>query len=112
MPSTTLEKNNLATKYGTDGAYVALFTSAPSGNTPGAEVSGGTYARVALSWGAPSNGVTTATATINVPASTTVQGAGLYTASTAGSYIDGGTVTSQTFSTAGTYTLTITYTQS
>lgn len=111
MPSTTVEKNALAAKYGVDGAWVALFTSAPSGDTPGAEVAGGTYARVAPSWSSPASGVITATVTVNVPAGTTVVGAGLYSASTGGTYIDGGTVTSQAFASAGTYQLTLTFTQ-
>lgn len=109
--STTAEKNNLATKYGTDGAFVALFTTAPSGNTPGTEVTGGSYARVAAGWGAASAGVITGSATLNVPSGVTLLGVGLYTASTAGTYIDGVTVTSQTFASAGTYTVTLTYTQ-
>jgi hypothetical protein len=110
--STTAEKNNLATKYGTDGAYVALFSTVPSGGSPGTELTGGTYARVAAGWGAASNGVISGSATLNVPSGATVAGVGLFTASTGGTYIDGGSVTSQTFGTAGTYTVTLTYTQS
>lgn len=109
--STTTEKNNLATQYGTNGAYVALFSTAPSGGSPGTEVSGGAYARVASGWGAASSGVITGSVTINVPSGATVAGVGLYTASTGGTYIDGVSVTSQTFSSAGTYTVALTYTQ-
>lgn len=110
--STTTEKNNLATKYGTDGAYVALFSTAPSGGTPGTEISGGTYARVAAGWGAASNGVISGSVTINVPSGATVAGVGLYTAATGGTYVDGAAVTSQAFASAGTYTVSLTYTQS
>lgn len=111
MPSTTTEKNSLATKFGTDAAYVALFTTAPSGGSPGTEVTGGTYARVAATWGSPANGVITASATLNVPAGVTVNGAGVYSALTGGTYIDGGSVTAQTFGTAGTYVLSLTFTE-
>jgi hypothetical protein len=46
-----------------------------------------------------------------VPTGTTVAGAGVHTAITAGTYLDGGAVTSQAFASQGTYTLTLTYTQ-
>jgi hypothetical protein len=105
VPVTSTEKNNLATKYGTDCLYAALFTTAPSGSTPGTEVSGGSYARVAVSWGAPAAGVMSATCSFNVPA-TTIAGAGLYTAATGGTYLDGGALTSQSV-VAGTYSLTL-----
>lgn len=109
MPSTTLEKNNLATKFGTDAAFVTAFSTAPSGGTPGTEVTGIT--RVASSWGAASAGVITQTVSLTIPSGQTVAGIGLYTLSSAGSYIDGGSVTSQAFPTGGTYTITINYTQ-
>lgn len=107
--STTTEKNSLATKYGADAPYAALFTSAPSGGTPGTEVTGSGYARQALSWGAASNGVITASASFTVPSGQTVLGAGLYSAVSAGTYVDGGSLTS--FAGPGTYTLSVTYTQ-
>lgn len=110
---TTTEKNSLATKYGTDAAYGALYTTAP-GASAGTEPSGGSpaYARKALSWSSASGGVVTASATFDVPTSTTIVGVGLHTAVTAGTYLDGATVTSQAFSSQGTYTVTFTYTQS
>lgn len=109
--ATTTEKNSLATKYGTDALFAALYTTAPSGGAAGTEVTGGTYARQSLTWGAPANGVITATATFNVPAGVTLAGAGVHTAVTAGTFLDGGAI-SQAFATAGTYTLTLTFTQS
>ena len=107
------EKNSLATKYGTDAPYAALYTTAP-GATAGTEVTGGSpaYARKALTWGSPSGGVITATVTFDVPAGTTVVGAGLHSAVTAGTYLDGAAVTSQAFASQGTYTITFSYTQS
>lgn len=113
MPiQTATQKNNLATAYGNAATHAALYTTVPGG-TAGTEVSGGSpaYARKPISWGAPSNGVITGTVTFDVPAGTTVAGAGVHTALTAGTYLDGGSVTSQNFASQGTYTLTLTYTQ-
>ena len=109
---TATEKNNLATAYGTNAAFGAVYTTAP-GATAGTEPTGGSpaYARKALSWGAPSNGVITATATFDIPAGTTIVGAGVHTAVTAGTYLDGASVTSQAFASQGTYQVTFTYTQ-
>lgn len=107
MVATATEKNNLATKYGTDTAYATLFSTAPSGSSPGTEVVGIT--RQAVSWGAASGGVVTATVSFTGLSSATVAGGGLYTAVTAGTYLDGGAVSTQTVT--GTYTLTLTYTQ-
>ena len=109
---TTAEKNNLATQYGTNAAYGAVYTTAP-GASAGTEPSGGSppYARKALTWGAPSGGVVTATATFDIPAGTTVVGVGVHTAVTAGTYLDGTSVTSQAFASQGTYQVTFTYTQ-
>lgn len=109
---TATQKNNLATAYGTNATHAALYTTAPGGS-PGTEVTGGSpaYARKAITWGAPSNGVITATVTFDVPTSTTVVGAGVHTAITAGTYLDGASVTSQAFASQGTYQLTLTYTQ-
>jgi hypothetical protein len=109
---TTTQKNNLATAYGTNATYAALYTTAPGGS-PGTEVTGGSpaYARKSISWGAASGGVITATVTFDVPSGTTVVGAGVHTAVTAGTYLDGASVTSQAFASQGTYQLTLTYTQ-
>src|SRR5690349_17193141 len=110
---TVTMRNALATAYGTNAAYGALYTTAPGGSA-GTEVTGGSpaYARKALSWGAASASVVTVTVAFDVPASTTVVGAGVHTAITAGTYLDGASVTSQNFASQGTYALTYTYTQS
>lgn len=110
---TTTQKNTLATAYGNAALFGALYTTAP-GATAGTEVTGGApaYARKSLTWGAPTNGVVTATATFDVPTGVTVVGSGVHTAVTAGTYLDGGTVASQAFASQGTYTATFTYTQS
>ena len=110
---TTTKKNSLAAKYAADALYGALFTTAPSGGTAGTEVTGGSpaYARKALSWSAPSNGVITATGTFDVPACT-VKGTGVYSAATGGTYLDGNTVADVMFAGQDTVTVTFTFTQS
>ncbi len=111
---TATQKNTLAQSYATSATHSALYTTAPSA-TQGTEPSGGApaYARKALTWGAPSNGVISATAvTFDVPSGATIVGVGVHTALTAGTYLDGGSVTSQAFASQGTYQVTLTYTQS
>jgi hypothetical protein len=44
--------------------YVGLFTTDPTDAGTGTEVSGGSYARVAVTFGAPSNGVSTNSAAV------------------------------------------------
>lgn len=111
--STPTIKNTLATSYGTACPYASLHTANP-GTTGASEVTGGApaYARKAVTWGAASNGVITGQVTFDVPTGITVAYAGLWSALTAGTFQDGGAVTSQAFSTQGQYTLTLTYTQS
>jgi hypothetical protein len=87
--------------------FISLHTADP-GTTGASEVSGGTYARIATSWGTVSAGsVTGSAATINVPASTTITHWGLWTAATGPTFYYGGTLpASETFGAAGTYALT------
>ena len=111
---TVLMRNSLATKYGVSATHGALYTTVPGG-TAGTEVTGGTpaYARKVWSWGAAAASAVTATAAVfDVPASTTIAGAGNHDALTAGNYLDGAAVTNQAFASQGTYSLTPTYTQS
>lgn len=110
---TTAIKNALASAYATACAYIGLATTAP-GASRGTEPTGGSpaYARKAANWGSPSGGVVVATpAAHDVPAGTTVVGVNLESAVTAGTYQDGASVTSQAFASQGTYTVTVTYTQ-
>lgn len=105
-------RQTLATAYGNAALYGALYSTVPSA-TAGTEISGGTpaYARKPLTW-TGTNGTITATATFDVPNGATVAGAGVHSALTAGTYLDGSTVTTQAFSSQGTYTVTYSYTQS
>jgi hypothetical protein len=104
----------MATAYGAASPYGALSTTAPT-SSAGTEVSGGSpaYARKAITWGTASASAITATALVfDVPTGTTVVGFMIYSASTAGTYLDGASITSQAFASQGTYTITPTYTQS
>ena len=115
MPiNSTTEKNALATKYGQDCTTAAICNADPGtlGSTSiSNEVSGGSYARQTLSWGAASNGVITASPVFSMPASSTAAWVCLFNAG--GTAVDKAQFgASQAFATAGTYSPTLTYTQS
>lgn len=71
--------------------YVGLFTSDPTDANTGTEVSGGSYARTAVTFGAPSNGVTTNSAAVEFPQATgtwgTVGWIGILDAATSGNLL-------------------------
>lgn len=71
--------------------YVALFTAAPADAGGGTEVSGGGYARQAVTFGAPSNGVFTNSADVVFPTATanwgTIVAFALFDAPTAGNML-------------------------
>jgi len=71
--------------------YVALFTSDPTDAGSGTEVSGGSYARTAVTFAAPSNGVSVSNADCTFPTATgswgTVGWIGLYDALTSGNLL-------------------------
>ena len=71
--------------------YVSLYTSDPTDADSGTEVSGGSYARTAVTMGAPSNGVSTNSADVTFPTATaswgTVTHIGIHDASTSGNLL-------------------------
>jgi hypothetical protein len=71
--------------------YVSLYTSDPTDAGTGTEVSGGSYARTAVTFGAPSNGVSTNSADVTFPVATaswgTITHMGLHDASTSGNLL-------------------------
>ncbi len=77
--------------------YVALFTSDPTDAGSGTEVSGGSYARKAATFGAPSNGASTISSAIEFDQATgswgTVTHFGIYDASTSGNLLYHGALT-------------------
>ena len=71
--------------------YIALFTSDPTDAGTGTEVSGGSYARQAATFGAPSNGASVTTADVTFPTCTSAWGTvgwiGIYDALTTGNLL-------------------------
>ena len=71
--------------------YVSLYTSDPTDADSGTEVSGGSYARTAVTMGAPSDGVSTNSADVTFPTATaswgTVSHIGIHDASTSGNLL-------------------------
>lgn len=106
-------KESLATQYTSLGAYISLHTSDP-GSTGANEATGGTpaYARKQTTWTAGgSDGISTGSeVTIDVPAGTYTH-AGLWSAVTAGTFIDKVAISSTTLGGQGTIKVTPTYTQ-
>jgi len=71
--------------------YISLWTTDPTDAGSGTEVSGGSYARTSVTFGAPSNGVTTNSAAVEFPQATaswgTVAYFGINDASTGGNLL-------------------------
>jgi hypothetical protein len=71
--------------------YVGLYTSDPTDANSGTEVSGGSYARTAVTFGAPSDGVSTNSAAVEFPQATgswgTIGWIGILDASTSGNLL-------------------------
>lgn len=107
LASTTEQNQALAT---TGWGFISIHSATP-GTTGASELSGGTYARVAVTWNAASGGaVTNSNAlTINFPASATAAYFGVWSASSAGTYYIGGALNGGTpivnGGTAGTLTI-------
>jgi hypothetical protein len=71
--------------------YVSLWTSDPTDAGSGTEVSGGSYARTSVTFGAPSNGASTNSAAVEFPQATaswgTIGWIGINDASTSGNLL-------------------------
>lgn len=77
--------------------YLALFTSDPTDAKTGAEVSGGAYARQAVTFAAPTNGAASTSADVLYPVATaawgTVTHIGVFDAATGGNLLYHGQLT-------------------
>jgi hypothetical protein len=106
---TAAMRDILANAYHGSALYGALYSTAP-GASAGTELTGGSpaYARKSLTWASNNGG--SASATFDVASGSSVQGAGVHSAVTAGTYYDGATVTTQSFASQGTYAATFTFT--
>lgn len=111
MPFTSAADTTAITAVKNAATFISLHTADPS-TTGTNEVTGGTYARVATTWGSVTAGSVTGTAVVvNIPAGTTITHWGLWTASTSGTFYFGGALAaSEVYGAAGTYTLTPTLT--
>lgn len=115
MPiAVTATREALAVAYSGQGSWISVHTAAP-GSTGASEAAGGSpaYARKQTTWTAgSSDGVVTGSqVTFDLPAGTYVA-VGIWTAATAGTFIDGAAITSTTLGAQGQLLVTPTFTQS
>ena len=87
MPLSTTDINAMLSTWAADAPYMSAHSaySASGAN----ELSGGSYARVAVTWGSPSGGAISLSGTpysINAPASSTVEFVGFWSASSGGTF--------------------------
>ncbi len=117
MPIATLaQRNAMAAAYGVAAPFAAAFSSDPgtSGTVVGECVGGSpAYNRVSAAWGTPAASAIVGTATFNIASGTTLTFVGYCVSGTPATsdLRDRTSVTSQGFSSQGTYALTATYTQ-
>lgn len=104
MAWSTNGKNAMLTYMGTQCGYMALYSDI-AGTT---EITGGTYARKAITWGAAANGsiAISNSPVFDVPAGATVRAQGVCTALTGGTQYGFDDVQAEAFGGAGTYTVT------
>jgi hypothetical protein len=87
--------------------WISIHSATP-GTTGTSEISGGSYARQAVTWASASSGsqASSDSQSFAIPATTTCAYFGGWSASTSGTYESGGALnTSVTFNTAGTLTM-------
>lgn len=110
MVAVNSTKETLATTYTGMAGFASLHTADP-GTTGTSEVTGGTYARVAITWvPGGSDGISTASVNFNLPASTATTHVGLQSAASAGTFRDKATCVIPS-GTARVVTVNLTYTQ-
>ena len=104
MPFKAEGKNAMLDALGALVTHASLYTD----DTAVTEVTGGTYAREAITWAAASGGSIASSnqPAFDVPASTTVKAVGFMSALTEGTQHAYHNVTDEVFAGAGTYTLT------
>lgn len=108
MALTNNAKHVMLDQLATVAVWASLHTADP-GTTGTSEVTGGSpaYARKAITWNAASGGAldNNANPVFDVPGGTTVAWAGLWSASSAGTFYGSADVTDEVFAGQGTYTL-------
>ncbi len=114
MPYSLIGKNVMLDRLAQLAVYTSMHTADP-GATGTSEVTGGTYARKAITWVAAASGLldSSNTPVFDIPAGTTIAYAGFWSALTGGVFygadllVAAGSTTAspETFTSAGTYTL-------
>lgn len=104
MPYTTNGKNAMLDNLGV--THVSAHTADP-GETGTNEVVGGTYARKSITFSAAAAGAidSSNTPVLDIPAATTVTHIGYWTALSGGTFLGYSDITDETFSNAGTLTI-------
>lgn len=101
-------KNSLLDGFAADAVFASLHTGNPGTNGAN-EVTGGSpaYARKSVSWAAAASGALASNAQIvfDVPTGTTIQYVGFWSASTSGTFYGHVTITNETYTGQGTYTI-------
>lgn len=107
MPYATAAKNAMLNHLGTLATHVSLHSADPGAGGAN-ELSGGGYARQAITWNSASGGSLDSSnqPVFTVPAASTVAFVGFWSAATNGTFYGSASVPSETFTNAGTYTLT------
>ena len=87
--------------------HVSAHTADP-GSTGTSEVTGGSYARQSITFGAAASGNLDSSnaPVIPIPAGTTITHLGLWSAVSAGTFYGSADITDETFASAGNYTVT------
>jgi hypothetical protein len=107
---TTAVLNLAVDAVATAGTWISAHTADP-GTTGTSEVTGGAYARQQTTWGTASGGSRVGSqVTIPIPTGTTVTHIGIWSASTAGTFREGASITSQAFPSGGNLLHTATLT--
>jgi hypothetical protein len=105
---TVVQRNSMVDKYKADCTHMSLTSVAPT--TTATELAG--IVRQPSNWGTTATSAATASpAAFAVASGQTVAGVAFFDALTAGVYRDGVGVTSQNFSSSGTYQATATFTE-
>lgn len=105
MPFSTSAKNTMLDAISP--SHVSAHTADP-GDTGASEVSGGSYARQAITFAAAASGArdSSTTPAISIPSGNTVTHIGFWTASTGGTFLGSNSITSETFGSDGTLNIT------
>lgn len=106
---TDAAKNLMLAALKDEAKYVSVHTESEPDSTGSGEVSGGTYARQAITWTSPSNGEMSSEQELefDIPAGTTVRSIGLWSADTGGTFLGSQPIEPDTYAVGGVLTITV-----